>query len=130
VFHPSYRTKRLKFVPLDKFQDDLWADIEQCESKGLIEVIFENDFIEKEIIESMKLLYYEPYPGDRYEKEWKTLYDEIIDRLVGIVLKEESKKRARKDLREKANEYIINKIKDSFCKNYLMVPPYLFQKKP
>lgn len=29
VHHPSYRCKRLQFVPLEKFRDDLWADIEQ-----------------------------------------------------------------------------------------------------
>lgn len=28
--HPSYRVKRLQFVPIDRFsRDDLWTDIEQ-----------------------------------------------------------------------------------------------------
>jgi len=130
VFHPSYRTKRLKIVPLEKFQDDLWIDIIECKEKGLIEVVFEHEEVLKEIIEWMKSLYYEVYPGDRYEKEWKTFYDEIIERVVGIVLKPDLEKRASQDLKERAWDYIISQMKDTFCKNFLMVPPHLFQKKP
>lgn len=130
VFHPSYRVKRLSIVPLEKFQDDLWVDIQNCKDKGFIEVTFEDEDVEKEIIEWMKSLYYEPYQGDRNEKDWKTFYDEIIERVVQTVLKSDLRKRAMQELNEKSCEYILSKIKDTFCKNFLMVPPYLFQKKP
>src|SRR5689334_21787240 len=121
MFHPSYRTKRLKIVPLEKFQDDLWMDIIQCKERGLIEVTFEQEDVMKEIIEWMKSLYYEPFPGDRFEKEWKTFYDEIIDRVVNIVLKPDLEKRASQDLKERASDFIVSKIKETFCKNFLMV---------
>jgi hypothetical protein len=102
VFHPSYRCKRLTFVPLDKFHDDLWVDILQCKEKSLIEIIFEHDDVLKDIIDWMKSMYYEPYPGDRFEKEWKTFYDEIIERVIGVVLKPEFEKRASQDLKERS----------------------------
>lgn len=130
MFHSSYRTKRLKIVPLEKFTDDLWMDIEECKEKGLIEVVFEHEEVLKNIIDWMKALYYEPYPGDRYEKEWQTFYDEIIERVIGVVLKPELEKRAIQELKEKSVDYIVSRMKDTFCKSFLMVPPFLFQKKP
>ena len=117
-------------MPIDKFtRDDLWTDIEQCEQKGLIEVIFEHNLLQKELMDYLKSLFYESYPGDRYENEWRTFYEEILDRLLDKVLKTEFKKKARKLLRDRSHDYIINAVKDTFCKNYLMPPPYLFQKK-
>ena len=38
VFHRSYRVKRLKAVPRDRFVDDMWLDIEACERSELIRV--------------------------------------------------------------------------------------------
>lgn len=120
----------MRCLPFDRFSDDLWLDVTQCREKGLIEVVFEGDEALKEIIDWMKGLYYEVHLGDRYMGDWKTFYDEIIERVVAIEMKPLLEKRAGLELRERAWDFVVQQMKETFCRNFLMVPPYLFQKKP
>jgi len=128
-FHPSYRIKRLKIVPIDKLQDETWLEILRAKERGLIEYTFEHDKVLFEIMDKMKELYLDPDPTARYEEDWATFFNEIIDRVCTKLLRPDLEKRAKQDLKEKSVEYVVGKIKENFCKDYLMVPPYLFQKK-
>lgn len=128
-FHPDYKIKRLSIIPIEKFKDDTWLRIQRAKDRGLIEVVYDHDRVVMDTIDFMKNYYLESDPTDRHEKEWRTFYNEIIERVVCKLLLPDLEKRADQELRESAIEYVISKIKENFMKNYLMIPPYLFQKK-
>jgi len=107
----------------------MWLEIQRAKSRGLLMIRFEHDQVLTEIMEWMKSNYIEPDPGNRYEKDWRTFFDEIIERVVCKILRPDLEKRAEQELKERSIEFVIAKMKENFCKNYLMIPPYLFQKK-
>jgi len=77
----------------------------------------------------MKVFYYESHLEDEVGRNWAIFYDQIIERVMEV-LRPEFQKRVSQELSERACEYVLSKVKEAFCKNYLMVPPYLYQNSP
>lgn len=113
-FNPSYRVKRLKIVPIEKLQDETWLEILRAKERGLIEYSFDQDKVLIDIMGTMKELYLDSDPTARFEEDWATFFNEIIDRVCTKLLRPELEKRAEQKLKENAIEYVVGKIKENF----------------
>ena len=122
VFHRSFRVKRLKGIPRDKFVDDLWLDIEACERSELIKVAIDDKNFSEYTKNDLQQYYYDNHNDDF--QQWGTLYKEVIRILLDKVLLAELQKQLRKDLVKRAHEYVIAKSCDRFGR-LLMAPPFL-----
>ena len=147
VFHPSFRTKRIKDRPIKSFsEDDLFLDVIQREKEKLIEVdihIMENDDESKEFryiftqaLNSEQNNRIDNNEGIKHEKDEDEDFNSISNKRDWYVLREnvikiffESINRQflidiKKELKEKAEAYVINKCAENFYK-LLMSGPYV-----
>ena len=144
VFHPSFRTKRIRERPIKTFNDDLFLDVLQREKEKLIEVSIE---IEEKEEESKEFRYYftqalnsesniiENNIGIKQEKDddnnynnggksdWYILRENVIKRFFESISKK-FKNDIKQELREKAEAYVINICSENFYK-LLMNGPYV-----
>ena len=149
VFHPSFRTKRIKDRPIKSFsEDDLFLDVIQREKEKLIEVnihIMENEDESKEFkyiftqalnskpnnrIENNEGIKYEKdedddenYNNGRNSNNWYVLRENVIKVFFESINKQFLID-IKKELKEKAEAYVINKCCESFYK-LLMSGPYI-----
>ena len=151
VFHPSFRTKRIKDKPIKTFsEDDLFLDVIQREKDKLIEVkiqIKENDeeskefrYIFSQALNSEQNNIIENNTGIKQEKDmiddnmdynnnsnnkshWHILRENVIKIFFDSINKEFIRD-IKIELKEKAEAYVINKCADNFYK-LLMSGPYV-----
>ena len=151
VFHPSFRTKRIRDRPIKTFNDDLFLDILQREKEKLIEIniqIKENEdetkefkYIFTQALNSEQNDYMEI--NDVIKQEADALNDDdnmnynnssnksdwyLLRRNVIKIFFESIQKQfiidIRKELKEKAEDYVIKECSDNFYR-LLMSGPYV-----
>ena len=158
VFNPNFRTKRVKERPIKSFVDDLFLDIYQREKEKLINVnieikqdpesmkLFHETFTQALNNEQNNNLENDEYgasTGIKREKdieendfnynssdksEWFILRENIIKIFIDMVSKQFLND-IKKELKEKAENFVINCCADNFEK-LLMSGPYLAKLNP
>ena len=154
LFNPSFRTKRIKERPIKTFTDDLFLDILQKEKEKLIDVIIEirqqpdsmkifkdvfTKALNSEQSNSIEDDKYGLNSGIKREKdlnedndfnynsnnksEWSLLRESIIKTFFEFISKQFITD-IKKELKEKAENYVINLSADAF-ERLLMGAPYL-----
>ena len=145
VFHPSFRTKRIRERPIKTFNDDLFLDVIQREKEKLIEVNIEIEEKEEELKE---FRYYftqalnsesnimENNIGIKQEKDDENNYNNNGDKSDWYIFREsviksffesitkQFKNDIKQELREKAESYVINICSENFYR-LLMNGPYV-----
>jgi len=151
VFHPSFRTKRIRDRPIKTFNDDLFLDILQREKEKLIEIsiqikenedeskefkyIFtqalnseQNDYMEINDIKQEPDAFNEDDNNMNYNKsnnksDWYLLRRNVIKIFFESIQKQFIID-IRKELKEKAEDYVIKECSDKFYR-LLMSGPYV-----
>ena len=50
IYNPLYKVKRLNNIPFQKFNDELWIEIQKTEKKELIKIVYnEEEFVKSSI---------------------------------------------------------------------------------
>ena len=148
VFHPSFRTKRIKEKPIKTFsEDDLFLDIIQREKEKLIEVIIQ---IKENEEESKEFRYIfsqalnseqnnvkdnnrikqerDDYDNMNYNEagnksDWHVLRENVI-KIFFESIKRQFLVDIKKELRQKAEAYVINKCSENFFKLLMSGPNF------
>lgn len=99
LFHPSYRVKCVKGLPLTKLRDqsDLYLDILQCEKAGLITVNIAVDKTKQANFKNFLMGLYMQDPESEAD-QWNILRQEIIKTLVDKILIRELIKEIREEI--------------------------------
>ena len=149
VFHPSFRTKRIKEKPIKTFsEDDLFLDVIQREKEKLIEVNIQikenaddsknfkyiftqalnseqnnlrdnNDRIKQERDEEDNM----DYNNANNKSPWYILRNNVI-KIFFESIKKQFLVDIKKELREKAEAYVINKCAENFFKLLMSGPNF------
>jgi transcriptional accessory protein Tex/SPT6 len=85
VFSALYKVKRLKDVPLEKFNDSLWIEIKKAESQDLITIKLEEEEFCQKTIEEYIAMYF-PNSEQRGHPEWKPFHDQVINKFLEQIL--------------------------------------------
>ena len=146
VFHPSFRTKRIRERPIKTFNDDLFLDVIQREKEKLIEINIEVKENEDEFKEFKctftQALNSEPNNnidnnyGIKQEKDnedninynhnkrdWYIVRENVIKRFFESIIKQFLID-IKNELKEKAEAYVINLCSENFYR-LLMNGPYV-----
>ena len=116
VFNPSFRTKRINGKRICQFENDLYFDIDLTEKKNLINYtisLSDND-------EDMKLIStklfnaYASNDNSELNADWGLIREEVISELVKKILYKEFQTEIREDLKEQAEDYIIEECAKKF----------------
>jgi len=132
AFHPSFRVKRLRNKPIETFNNELFLDILEAEKKGWIILtinIGENFF--KDLTDKLNHTYHSKQMNPDVETVahgWRIMREEIIRIFVAEHCIPYFKKEIRQDLKEKAENFVINECGINFSK-MLMTGPYKKKKK-
>jgi len=124
LFHPSYRVKCVRDLPLGKLMDqnDLYLDILQCEKAGLVTVSFKVDpVVQQNFKYFLSSLYMQDHEGSR--DSWNILRTEIIELLVEKLLMRELIAELREEIKEEAEAFVIAKCKEVY-RRLLMTGPF------
>ncbi len=132
AFHPSFRVKRFKNKPIETFNDDLFLDILEAEKKGWISltVNFGDNFF-KDLTEKLNHTYHSKQMNieiDSVAHGWRVMREETIRIFVAEHCIPYFKKEVRKELKEKAENFVLNECAVNFSK-MLMTGPYKKNKK-
>jgi transcription elongation factor SPT6 len=132
VFNPSYRVKRIENKPVDSFNNDLYLDIVQCESKSLITVKIKCEEDLKEITDKINLAFNPESrvinPEDsQLQAKWRIMREEAVRMLVQENLYPDFVREIRSELFERAENFVIQECCYNFS-NMLMSGPYKKQR--
>lgn len=130
--HPSFRVKRFRNKPIDTFNNDLFLDILEAEKKGWItlSVNFGDNFF-KDLTEKLSLTYHSKQINseiDSVSHGWRVMREETIRIFVAEHCIPYFKKEVRQELKEKAENFVLNECAINFSK-MLMTGPYRKKKK-
>ncbi len=131
-FHPSFRVKRLRNKPIETFNNDLFLDILEAEKKGWITVVvnFGDNFF-KELTEKLNHTYHSKLIITDIESvahSWRVMREETIRIFVAEHCIPYFKKEVKQELKEKAENFVINESSINFSK-MLMIGPYKKKKR-
>ena len=139
VFNPSFRTKRIRERPVKSFDNDLFLDVLEKEKRNLIAVQIEINEKEDEAKEfkyilsqalnhnsddensSINFIKTEK-SEDNSKNEWNLLRESVITLFLQSI-KKQFLLDIKKELKEKAENFVINKCAEKFY-DLLMSGPY------
>ncbi|CAI2361702.1 unnamed protein product [Moneuplotes crassus] len=129
-FHPDYKIKRLKAVPLYKFKDETWLRILRAKERRLIQIVYDNNHILQKITDELSKFYQCSDSETPHQEEWRTFYSEIMECTIWKKMLPDLKRTTNQQLKEVATQYVISKVKEKLMKDYLMVPPFIHKSQP
>jgi transcription elongation factor SPT6 len=132
AFHPSFRVKRVRNKPIETFNNDLFLDILESEKKGWITltVNFGDNFF-KDLTEKLNHTYHSKLKTsevDSVAHGWRVMREETIRIFVAEHCIPYFKKEVKQELKEKAENFVLNQCAVNFSK-MLMNGPYRKKKK-
>lgn len=126
--HPSFRVKRIKNKPIETFDNDLFLDILEAEKKGwiLLSVNYRDNFF-TDISDKLNHAYNSKSSNnpdlDNISHSWRVMREETLRVLIAEHCIPYFIKEVKEELKEKAENFVINECAINFYK-LLLTGPY------